>query len=131
MGLRNAPLTFQRMVNILFSGVTGKGLFVYLDDLIVVSKDLDIHYQQLFLAFQKLTQPGLKAKLTKCEFLKSRIEFLGHLVDGEGIHTVDSKITAVQKFPTPTSVEKVRSFLGLAGYSRGCIKKNSLLSPLL
>ncbi len=66
MGLHNAPLTFQRIVNTLFSGVTGKGLFVYLDDLIVVSKDLDSHLQQLSLVIQKLTQAGLKAKLPKC-----------------------------------------------------------------
>ncbi len=131
MGLRNAPLTFQRMVNTLFSGVIGKGLLVYLDDLIVVSKVLDSHLQQLSLVFQKLTQAGLKTKLTKCEFLKSRIEFLRHLVDGDGIHTVDSKITAVQKFPTPTSVEKVRSFFGLAGYYRAFIKNfASIASPL-
>ncbi len=115
MGLLNAPLTFQRMVNTSFSGVIGKGLFVYLHDLIVVSKDLNSHLQQLSLIFQKLTQAGLKVKLTKCEFLKPRIEFLGHLVDGDGIHTVYSKITAVQKFPTSKSVENVRSFLGLAG----------------
>ncbi len=51
MGLRNAPLTVQRMVNTLFSGVIGKGLFVYFDDLIVVSKDLDSHLQQLSLVF--------------------------------------------------------------------------------
>ncbi len=62
MGLRNAPLPFQRMVNTLFSGNIGKGLFVYLDDLIVVSKDLDSHLQQLFLVFQKLTQAGLKSQ---------------------------------------------------------------------
>ncbi len=83
------------MVNTLFSGVIGKGLFVYLDELIVVSKDLDSHLQQLSLVFQKFTQAGLKDKLTKCEFLKSCIEFLGHLVDGDDIHTIDSKITAV------------------------------------
>ncbi len=131
MGLRNAPLTFQRMVNTLFSGVIGKGLFLYLDDLIVISKDLDTHLQQLSLVFQKLTQAGLKAKLTKSEFLKSRIEFLGHLVDGDGIHTVDSKITAVQNFSTPTSVENVRSFLGLAGYYRASVKNfASIASPL-
>ncbi len=82
------------MVNTLFSGIIGKGLFVYLN-LIVVSKDLDSHLQQLSLVFQKLTHAGLKAKLTKCEFLKSHIEFLGNLVDGDGIHTVDSKIAAV------------------------------------
>ncbi len=131
MGLRNAPLTFQRMVNTLFSGVIGKGLFVYLDVLIVVSKDLDNHLQQLSLVFQKFTQAGLKAKPTKCEFLKSRIEFLGHLVDGDGIHTIYSKITAVQKFPTPTSVEKVRSFLGLAGYYRAFVKNFALIASHL
>ncbi len=69
IGLQNAFLTFQRMVNTLFSGVIGKDLFVYLDDLIVVSKDLDSHLQQLSLVFQKLTQAGLKTKPTKCEFL--------------------------------------------------------------
>ncbi len=124
MGLGNELLTFQRMVNTLFSGVIGKGLFV--------SKDLDSHLQQLSLVFQEPAQAGLKAKLTKCEFLKSGIEFLGHLVDGDGIQTVDSKITAVQKFPTPTSVEKVRSFLGLAGYYRAFIKNFALIaSPLM
>ncbi len=64
MELRNAPLAVQGMVNTLFSGVIGTGLFVYLDDLIVVSKDLNSHLQQLSLVFQKLTQAGLKTKLT-------------------------------------------------------------------
>ncbi len=123
MGLRNAPLTFQRMINSLFVGIVGKGLHVYLDDLIALSKDLDSHLQQLSLIFQKLPQAGLKVKLTKCEFLKSHIEFLGHFVDGDGIHTVDSKISAVKNFPTPKSVENVCSFLGLAGYYRAFVEK--------
>ncbi len=110
MGLRNAPLTFQRMINSLFAGVVGKGLLLYLDDLIVVSKDLDSHVQQLSLIFQNLTQADLKVKFTKCEFLKSRIEFLGYLVDGDGIHTADSKVTAVKNFPTPKYVENVCFF---------------------
>ncbi len=131
MGLRNAPLTFQRMVNTLFAGVIGNGLFVSLDDLIVVSKDLDSHLEKLSLVFQNLTQAGLKVKLTRYEFLKLRIEFLGHLVDGDGIHTVDSKITAVKNFPTPKSVENVRSFLGLAGFYRAFVKHlASIASPL-
>ncbi len=98
MDLRNAPLTFQRMINTLFAVVLGNGLLVYLDDLIVISKDLDSRLQKLSLLFQKLTQAGLKVKLTKCEFLKSRIEVLRHFVDGDGIHTVDSKINAVKNF---------------------------------
>ncbi len=61
------------MINTLFAGVIGNGLFVYLDDLIIASKDLDGHLQKLSLVFQKLTQAGLKVKLTKFEFLKSHI----------------------------------------------------------
>ncbi len=131
MGLRNAPLTFQRMANSLFSGLIGNGLFVYLDDLILVSKDLESHFQKLDLVLSRLNEAGLKAKLAKCEFLKSRIEFLGHVVDGEGIHTVDSKIKAVKHFPTPQTVENVRSFLGLAGYYRAFVRGfASIASPL-
>ncbi len=104
---------------------------MYLDDLIVVSKDLDSHLQMHSLVFQKLTQASLKVKLTKCEFLKSRIEFLGHFVDRDGIHTVDSKITAVKNFPTPKPVENVRSFLGLAVYYRTFLKNfSSFAFPL-
>ncbi len=96
-----------------------------------LSPDLDSHLQQLSLIFEKLTQAGLKVKLTKCEFLKSRIEFLEHLVDGDGIHTVDSKITALKNVHTPKSVENVRSFLGLAGYCRAFVKNfASIASPL-
>ncbi len=60
----------------------------------------------------KLREAGLKAKLTKCEFLKSKITFLGHTVDGDGIHTVDDKISAIKNFPQPQNVENVRSFWG-------------------
>ncbi len=74
-------------------------------------------------------------KLTKCEFLTSRIGILGHLVDGGGIHTVDSKITAVKNIPTPKSMENARSLLRLAGYFRAFVNNfafnTSLLTHLL
>ncbi len=100
MGLRNMPLTFQRMFNSLFSDLIGNGMFCYLDDLIIVSKDLESHLHKLDLVFTKFEEADLKAKLSKCDFLKSRIEFPGRVVDGEDIHTVDSKINAVKHFPT-------------------------------
>ncbi len=104
---------------------------MYLDGLIVVSKDLDSRFKKVSLVFQKLTQTGFKVNLTKCESLKSRIEFLGHLVNGDGIHTAYSKITAVKNFPTPKSVEKVLSFLGLAGYYRAFFENfASIATPL-
>ncbi len=105
-GLRNAPLTSQRLVNSLFSGLIGIGMFCYLDDLIIVSKDLESHLHRLDLVFTKFEEAGLKAKLSKWDFLKFRIEFIGHVVvNGEGIHTVDFKIISVKHFPTPQNVK--------------------------
>ena len=127
-GLRNAPLTFQRMINTLFAGLIGNTVCAYLDDLIVVSKDVDSHLIKLREVLAKLSTAGLKIKLSKCEFLKSRIHFLGHVVDGEGIHTVNDKVKAVSQFPRPTSNDHVRSLLGLSGYYRSFIKDYATLA---
>ncbi len=131
LGLRNAPLTFQRMVNHLFSGIIGDGLFVYLDDLIVVSPDTDSHFEKLKLVLDRLHDAKLKLNLQKCKFFRSKIEFLGHVVDQQGIHTSDAKVSAVINFPVPKSTDQVRSFLGLAGYYRAFVKGfASIASPL-
>ena len=95
MGLRNSPLTCQRLINSIFQGLIGDGLFVYLDDLILVSRDLDSHLVKLALVLQKFIDAGLKLNLPKCKFLRARIEFLGHLVDKDGIHTTPDKVRAV------------------------------------
>ncbi len=69
--------------------------------------------------------------MTTCEFLKSNITFLGHTVDGDGINTMNDKISAIKNFPQPQNVEKVRSFLGLSGYYRPFISSFArIVSPL-
>ena len=69
--LKNAPLTFQRMINQLFSGILGQQVFAYLDDLNIFSKDLPTHLQTLIKVFSKLHEAGLKVKIANCEFFLS------------------------------------------------------------
>ncbi len=90
------------MINTLFA-MLGKDVYAYLDDLIICSKNEDTHLVDLEADLLKLKEAGLKTKLTKCEFLKAKITFLGHTVDANGIHTVDDKISAIKKFPQPRS----------------------------
>ncbi len=118
-------------MNNIFRDMLGNSVYIYLDDIIITSKDMTSHMETLKSVLEKLQDVGLKLKVTKCEFLKQRIKFLGHAVGEQGIHTVDEKIAAVAKFPQPETVEKVRSFLGLAGYSRPFIKNFGARAKLL
>ena len=130
-GLKSAPITFQRMINTLFSDMLGKNVHAYLDDVIVCNTDPESHFKSLEAVLLKLKEAGLKAKVSKCEFLKEKITFLGHCVDVDGIHTMEDKIFAINKFPQPQNVDNVRSFLGLCGYYRSFIKGfATLASPL-
>ena len=102
MGLSYAPMTCMKLINKIFSGMLGENIFAYLDDILVVSKDLPSHFTHLYSVWDTLFHAGLKVNVTKCSFLKTQIKFLGHMVDSEGIRTMDDKIKAVKKFPTPT-----------------------------
>ncbi len=121
-GLKGAPLTFQRTMNNIFRDMLRKSVYMYLDYIIIASKDTTSHMETLKSVLKRLQKVGLKLKLTKCEFLKPTITFLGHEVDEQCIHTVDDKIAVVSQFLQPKTVENVRSFLGLAGYYRPFIK---------
>ncbi len=94
-GLKGAPLTFQRTMNNIFWDLLGNSVYVYLDDNIITSKDVHAHMETLKAVLHIIHEVGLKLKLTKCEFLRPRIKFLGHVVDEFSIHTVDDKIKAI------------------------------------
>ncbi len=86
-GLKNNPMTFQRLINDVFAGILGKHVFAYLDDIIVTWKNPETHLANLELVFQRLQAVGLKVKLTKFQFLRSKINFLRHTVDGRPRNT--------------------------------------------
>ena len=131
MGLRNAPLTFTRLMNSVLSGLLGNSVFCYLDDIIVASKDLHSHLDTLSQILSRFAKAGLTLKLSKCSFLRSEIKFLGHRVDKHGIHTLDDKVRAVSEFPTPSNADQIRSFIGLAGFYRQFIKDFSKIAQPL
>ena len=95
---------------------------IYLDDIIVFSEMPKEHIKRLRGVFSKLVQAGLKLKPKKCEFVKSRISYLGHIVSSSGIETDPRKVEAVKTWANPKTVTNVRSFLGFTNYYRRFIK---------
>ena len=106
-GLTNAPATFQCLMVSCLGEMHLKWCIIYLDDIIVFSKTPEEHIQRLRGVFEKLSAAGLHVKLSKCEFLKSQIAYLGHIVSKYGIETDPKKITTIKEWPVPKTVTEV------------------------
>ena len=89
---------------------------VYLDDILVFSRDEEEHQAHLKWVFQKLRENSLHVKRAKCKFGVDQIEYLGHLVTAEGVKPDPAKIATVANWPPPTTVREVQQFLGMANY---------------
>ena len=110
-GLMNAPATFQCLMESCLGEMHLNWCIIYLDDVIVFSKDPTEHLKRLRGVFQKLREAGLKWKPSKCEFFKDTIAYLGHIVSKAGIETDPKKIQDIQEWPRPETVTDVRQFL--------------------
>ena len=97
--------------------------FGYLDDILIFSPDNETHLEHLREVFQRLREADLKLKPSKCNFFKKHIQYLGHLVSGEGIEPLPEKLESLKEMPPPTNPREVRQFLGLAGYYRKFVPK--------
>lgn len=130
-GLKNAPATFQRLMDQVLTGLQGTELFVYLDDIVLYASSIQEHE----IKFNKLAVRLRKAKLQlqpdKCEFLRTEVIYLGHVIGGEGIKPDPEKVNTVKNFPTPKNAKNITQFLGLAGYYRRFIPNFSKIAKPL
>ena len=117
-GLVNAPATFQRLMEVVLSGLVGKKCLMYLDDIIILGKTLEEHQKNVVEIFDRLREAGLRLKPKKYKFAQLEVDYLGHVVSGQGVQADPHKLTAVQVFLTPTNMKALRSFLVLASYYR-------------
>ena len=128
-GFRNASATFQRFID----GVCHGMLYVlaYVDDIIVFSNNELEHKQHVLQLFQRLNEFGISINVSKCEFGKHQIVFLGHLISHDGIKPLPDKVEAIQKYPLPSHVKQLRRFLGMIQfYNRFIPNAAHYLGPL-
>ncbi|GJV72094.1 putative reverse transcriptase domain-containing protein [Tanacetum coccineum] len=130
-GLTNAPTVFMDLMNRVCRPYLDKFVIVFIDDILIYSKTREEHVEHLRLVLELLKKEKLYAKFSKCEFWLREVQFLGHVINGNGIHVDPSKIEAVKNWKAPRTLSEVRSFLGLAGYYRRFIENFSKIAKSL
>ena len=128
-GMKNAPATFQRMVNKLVRDIDGcEG---YIDDVVIFSDNWSDHIRQIKHFFQIMREAKLTINLMKSEFGKATVKYLGHIVGQGQVRPLDAKIQTIVKYPIPTSRKELARFLGMAGYYRNfCLNFSDIAAPL-
>lgn len=126
-GITGAPATFQRLMEKAVGDMHMLEVIVYLDDLIVFGKTLEEHEQRLLKVITRLEEAGLKLSLDKCQFCRSQVTYVGHIVSEHGIATDPDKVEAVKRWKQPTDLSSLQSFLGFCGYYRRFIKNYSII----
>lgn len=128
-GLCNAPSVFCELMEKVVGDL--KFVIAYLDDLIIFSKDEDEHIKHLEIVFDRLRKANLRLKMKKCEFFKSKLKYLGHVIDNEGVRPDEDKVKVIRELPTPKTVTDVRSFIGMASFYRKFIPDFSKIAEPL
>ena len=127
-GLTNAPPVFQRFINFIFSDILNIYVVVYLDDILIFSKNLEDHRLHVAEVLKRLSDHNLVLKPSKCLFHQESVTFLGFRLSADGVSPESDKVQAIENFPVPKTVKDIRSFIGLVNYYRQFIKDFSKLS---
>lgn len=128
-GLCNAPATFSRYMQRILGNIPH--VFVYLDDILIASKDYESHIHDLRQVLKRLQQEGLVCKKSKCYFSQSEVQFLGHTLSAAGFAVQEDKVKAIKDLPMPTTIKSAQSFMGMVNYYRNFIPQCSKLAKPL
>ncbi|CAI7787037.1 unnamed protein product [Closterium sp. NIES-54] len=115
-GLTNTPATFQAEMNHILRPLLDECVVVYLDDILIYSRDMKQHIEHLRRVFEILRRDKFYVKLSKSELALKKVQFLGHMVSAQGVHVDPKKIEAVRTLKTPKNVKELQQFLGFANY---------------
>ncbi|GJU75751.1 putative reverse transcriptase domain-containing protein [Tanacetum coccineum] len=121
-GLTNAPAVFMDLINRVSKPYLDKFVIVFIDDILIYSKNKKGHEEHLKAILELVKKEELYAKFSKCEFWIPRVQFLGHVIDRQGIHVDPAKIESIKDWASPKTPTEIRQFLGLAGYYRRFIE---------
>ncbi|CAI5686581.1 unnamed protein product [Oreochromis niloticus] len=130
-GLCNAPATFERLMDKVLTGIPRGECVVYLDDILVHGASFHAALGALRRVLERVLAAGLKLNPRKCCLMRREVAFLGHRLGAGGVGTMDDKIQAVKDWPTPRSVQELKSFLGLASYYRRFVRGFSCIATPL
>nr|GFA06877.1 putative reverse transcriptase domain-containing protein [Tanacetum cinerariifolium] len=127
-GLTNAPAVFMDLMNRVCKPYLDKFVIIFIDDILIYSKDEKEHEEHLKAILELLKKKELYAKFSMCEIWIPKVQFLGHVIDKQGIHVDPTKIESVKDWASPKSPTEIRKFLGRAGYYRRFIKEFSKIA---
>ncbi|KAJ1130407.1 hypothetical protein NDU88_008760 [Pleurodeles waltl] len=117
-GLTNAPSVFQRFMDSVFSDVLNQYVVIYLDDILIYSRDPNHHVDHVLQVLERLKKNQLFCKPEKCEFHKSEVRYLGFCINQHRISMDPDKVSAILDCPSPTSIKETQCFLGLSNFYR-------------
>jgi len=121
-GLVGAPFTFQRLITSILSSENWQICLIYLDDILIFSKNFEDQIHRVKAVLEKIRQSGLKLSLSKCNFFLSEVKYLGHVISADGLKADPDKIEVVKNWPVPATVNHLRRFLGFTNYYRKYIQ---------
>ena len=127
-GVSNAPSTFQRLMNFLFALFLHSHVKIFVDDIIIHSKNVSEHSSHLKSVFEILRKNQLYCKPSKCSFYAPEIEFCGFIISSSGVSTIPEKVQTVKDWPIPQNAHDIKSFLGMIGFYQKFIPRFAALA---